>query len=302
MEIDPETQGWVERNLPAGGTFLSAKRIAGATSASVFHIYYSVHEKIEACILRLFTNREWLAVEPDIPHHEAAALEFISRADLPVPQLMAVDETGVCCGVPALLMTEIPGQVDLLPRDMDSWLTQQAQFLLRLHELDGSAFLWHYRAYNQAAALQIPPESKHPELWERAIEIIRSPSPSFKTCFIHRDFHPVNLLWQNEALSGVVDWVNACQGPAGIDVGWCRHNLAGMYGVAAADRFLLICQQVMGTTWSYHPYWDLITLLDLLPHPFEVYTPWADFGLSQLTREILTQRDENYLSSLLSKF
>ena len=70
------------------------------------------------------------------------------------------------------------------------------------------------------------------------IEIVNAPWPEVRECFIHRDYHPVNVLWQDSQVNGIVDWPNACRGPAGIDVAWCRVNLRSTHGVAIADRFL----------------------------------------------------------------
>lgn len=49
-------------------------------------------------------------------------------------------------------------------------------------------------------------------------DFVREPRPQVKPCFIHRDYHPTNILWVDDKVSGVVDWVNACRGPAGIDI------------------------------------------------------------------------------------
>jgi aminoglycoside phosphotransferase (APT) family kinase protein len=197
-------------------------------------------------------------------------------------------------------MSEVPGKVDLIPMNIESWLEQQAEFLVRLHQVEPGDFPWKYRPYFAPAQLKVPEWSRHKGLWEEAIEIVRSPAPETPIRFIHRDYHPVNVLWQRGRLTGVVDWVNSCLGPAGVDVAWCRHNLAGAYGVPMADRFLAICQEAMGTDWEYSPFWDLQTLMELLPGPIDVYPPWREFGLGHLTVELITRRIEDYLASLLN--
>lgn len=85
----------------------------------------------------------------------------------------------------------------------------------------------------------MPPRwSRKRRLWERAIDFALTTRPRIHEVFIHRDFHPTNVLWHRGAVSAVVDWVNACRGPAGVDVAHCRTNLALMYGAEVADRFL----------------------------------------------------------------
>jgi aminoglycoside phosphotransferase (APT) family kinase protein len=80
--------------------------------------------------------------------------------------------------------------------------------------------------------------------------------------FIHRDFHPWNVLW-NGAVAGVIDWSQASIGPVGMDVAHCRANLTIGFGTEAADDFRLRWEADTGTA---HPvYWDLVTCIDFLP-------------------------------------
>lgn len=300
--LPENTLHWMEHIFGSQTHVKTVRPLPGSTSSTLYRITLSSTGKSWRCVLRLFTNAEWLQVEPDIPIHEARALQLVHAAALPVPEFIALDESGAHCGVPGLLMSEVPGQVDLTPTDMESWLRQQADFLPRLHAINAAEFNWQYRPYANLETLAPPIWSKQPQLWQKAIEIVRSPAPVTPVCFIHRDYHPVNVLWQHGRLSGVIDWVNSCLGPTGIDVGWCRHNLAGAFGVTVADRFLDCCRSALGSSWQYHPYWDLITLIELLPGPIEVYPPWYEFGLTHLTNALVTQRTEDYLISLLRKF
>ena len=251
-------------------------------------------------ILRRYTQREWLAEEPDLPFHEAASLRKAGEAGIPVPRLVAFDPHADRTDTPALLMTQLPGAVDLLPSDFDDWLTQQARILQPLHAVPLGEFPWRYAPYNNPASLEPPAWSDAPQLWEKAIEIVNSPPPITPEVFIHRDFHPVNVLWQDGKLSGLVDWPNACRGPAGIDISWCRANLAELYGVEAADRFLQICRSI-GAASGYHPFWDLMVIIEILPGPPDVYPPWVEYGVQGLNPGLMLRREEAYLASVLAR-
>ena len=161
------------------------------------------------------------------------------------------------------------------------------------------AFPWRFRSWVNRAALVTPAWSATPRAWERAIEYWHNVGQvgnlsctTARAVFIHRDYHPANVLWREGAVSGVVDWINACRGPAGVDVAHCRTNLAGMYGPAyrdAADDF------------TYDPYWDLDSLLDMcLPGP-SYYPPWQEFGLGAIPAEVLRQRTDAYLGSVMRR-
>ena len=78
--------------------------------------------------------------------------------------------------------------------------------------------------------------------------------------FLHRDFHPGNLLWQDGQLSGIVDWASACRGPRGVDLAHTRCNLALVDGVEAAERFLLEYVRA-NPSYRHDPWWDAAELL-----------------------------------------
>jgi aminoglycoside phosphotransferase (APT) family kinase protein len=94
-------------------------------------------------------------------------------------------------------------------------------------------------------------------VWERAIALAHAPPPELPERFIHRDFHPGNTLWEGAGLTGVVDWTTGSRGPAAVDLGHLRWNLALDYGQRVADAVL--------PHPEHHPYYDVVTALDVLP-------------------------------------
>ena len=284
------------------GVLTSARQLSGATSSTLYAIDVRAGKRELPLVLRLFTNAEWVAEDPDVAAHEAAGLREATAAGIVAPDLVAVDETGEFCGVPALLMTRVPGRVDLLPANLNRWLQKLAEAIAPLHTRTAEDFPWQYRPYNDVTHLETPTWTSAPDLWDRVIRIVNGTWPAFRPCLIHRDYHPTNVLWQDGVVSGIVDWPNACRGPAGIDVAWCRMNLADLYGVAAADRFLEAYQAVAGPDSAYHPFWDLLTVIDGLPGPPDVYPPWVEFGVEGLTDALMLERTEAYLRSVLARF
>jgi len=72
-------------------------------------------------------------------------------------------------------------------------------------------------------------------LWERAVEVWHTAMPVYRPVLIHRDFHPGNVLWARGRCTGIVDWPEACRGPAGCDVARCRSELIRLAGIGVAD-------------------------------------------------------------------
>ena len=83
----------------------------------------------------------------------------------------------------------------------------------------------------------MPPWSGDDGLYREAFARLEAPAPAYDPTFLHRDFHPGNVLWHDGVVSGVVDWVETSTGPADLDVAHCASNLAGLHGVATALAF-----------------------------------------------------------------
>jgi aminoglycoside/choline kinase family phosphotransferase len=119
------------------------------------------------------------------------------------------------------------------------------------------------RQWEPYAPENAPPAwTRHRWAWERAVTAYHDARPSSDRVFLHRDFYPGNILWQQDAVSGVVDWVSSCAGPVQEDVAHCRVNLAIHHGQTVADRFLQRWIHASGQP-EYHPYWDLLTAVSM---------------------------------------
>ena len=135
---------------------------------------------------------------------------------------LAFDNTGEESGIPSVLMTKIEGEVILQPDDFNVWTDGLAKMLAEVHKIEAVDFPWTYFTYTDVESLRLQKWSSIPEKWEEAFQLVQGQRPESRECFIHRDYHPANVLWQDGRVSGIVDWPSACRGPAGIDVGHCR--------------------------------------------------------------------------------
>ncbi|MCT2195136.1 MULTISPECIES: phosphotransferase family protein [Paenibacillus] len=301
--LSQRTLRWVEEQFGQGAKVVSALSLKGGTSSVVYGVKITQGDTCHEAVLRQFTNREWLQEEPELALHETAALQAAHAAGLPSPRALACDSYGSACGVPSVLMTRLPGRVVLNPSDLPEWLDGLARMLVEIHAAEAQPIRWNYFTYNEVSRLSVPQWSRVPEAWRRIIDRVQGPVPSYVPQFIHRDYHPANVLWQEGAISGVVDWANACMGPTGIDTGHCRLNLVQMYGVEAADAFLdnYLAQARREGCDVNDPYWDMLCLIEMLPGPPEVYQGWPDLGLNGLTPELLARRLDEYAERLIRK-
>jgi Ser/Thr protein kinase RdoA (MazF antagonist) len=293
---------WAAEAVGLPAEALTLEPMAGASSSSVYAVRAREPGGAPELVLRLFTNRRWLDEEPDLARHEAAALQEMARIGITAPQLVAWEETSAVCGAPAVLMTRMPGRVVLRPDNLDAWLEQLAAAIRPVHDHSAAAFPWERQPYSDLDTLAPPPWSPLPRLWQRAIDHLRRTSPPQQEMrLIHRDYHPTNVLWQGDTVSGIVDWVNACRGPVGIDIGRCRANLAVLHGVEVAERFLQIYESMAGSDWRYEPYWDLADLADMLPNPDTVRDGWRTHGVDDIPAPVARLRVDAYLASVVAR-
>ncbi len=236
------------------------RRLAGASSTAVHLVAFAGGRR---AVLRRYAWPGFLEDEPVAAERELAALRFASAAGLPVPHVLAADVTGdeVGDGVPAILMSFVAGTAVAVPD-----LRRLAEAAASVHAVDAAGFPYEY--FRWFAGTAGPPSSgvTRPALWEAALEVWDTQVPPYRPCFIHRDFHPGNVLWARGRLSGVVDWANACRGPAGCDVATCAGNLVDLGGPEAASRFIAAYEAVTGQ--QYHPYWELASVLEHGPSPW----------------------------------
>ena len=300
--MTPELVQWTAQAIGPGAVVRDFRRLAGSTSSTLYALDVESGGHSLPLVLRLYDNAPWLAEEPDLPEREAAVLRKVTEAGLSAPALVACDPTGTDVGgLPVLLMTRLPGRTWLTPDDLDAWLHELAAALLPVHAVAAEGLPWRYETYVDLTDLKPPDWSRVPRLWEQAIAIAQGPPPPSRECFIHRDYHPNNVLWSGDRVSGIVDWTMSCLGDANVDVAWCRKNLIHTHGLEAADRFLRAYERQAGAAFTYHPYWDLLDLMEELPGPPSPYPPWAEFGLHGITGELMSVRADEHLEGLMRR-
>jgi aminoglycoside phosphotransferase (APT) family kinase protein len=231
-------------------------------------------------VLRRYVRADWLAREPDLAAHEARVLELLGPTDVSAPELVAVDPEGAATDVPAVLMTALHGRVRWSTRSLADYLVQLVDALLPIHRVTVPAGvpIRPFRPYYADAPLRPPVGTAEPQAWERAIEIHHGPPPQHEHLFVHRDYHPGNVLWVGTAVRGVIDWASASIGSPDADVAHCRVNLARHLGWNAAEAFRARFAERAGRGQDYDPYWDIVTIVGMLDDmgPESGWLPAAD--------------------------
>ena len=249
--VPHHVRAWVQRET--GGEVSRVRRLDGASSTAVHRIDLADGRSL---VLRRYVWPEFLASEPEAAQREVDALGFASAHGVPVPRLVAADTDGsqVGDGIAVILTAFVPGRPRSLPD-----LRSLASVAASVHAVDASTFAYRYYPWYEDTLDAAPAGARDPALWESAIDIWHNRMPAYRLGFLHRDFHPGNVLWSKSGPL-VVDWANSCAGPWGCDVAHCRDNLIQLGGVEAADDFLHAYLDL--TDEEYDPFWEIASVLE----------------------------------------
>ena len=224
---------------------------------------------------------------------ETAVLGALETSDIPAPRVVGATSEPAHAG-PAVLMTRLPGRMQLMPRDRERWLAEMARMLVRIHALDIDAR--PFQSWLDHSQLAAPADASRPDLWHDAIALVAAERPPGRSCFVHRDYQHFNLLWSRERLTGVVDWIEASLGPPEIDVGHCRLNLAVLFSADIAERFRALYEAEAGRVLD--PWWDVHALLSY-GDAWKRFLPIQIDGRAPLDTGGMTSRVEDLLERAL---
>jgi aminoglycoside phosphotransferase (APT) family kinase protein len=188
-----------------------------------------------------------------------------------------------------------------------------ADTLLAVHAVVPDPGEWPrlYESWAFESKRVVPPWSGDDGLYREAFARLAESPPAYDATFLHRDFHPANVLVSGGVVSGVVDWVETSTGPADLDVAHCATNLAGLHGVEAAQAFRRAYVDrggVLAGDAHAAAYWQLLDLVAFLPGPSGresgatadvIERTWRDNGRPDLRVDSARARREDLLRDVL---
>lgn len=294
-EPSPAVLSWVTASLGSGSRIVGHRRLTGGVSSAVSRLTVERRGVLMAVVLRQYPAG--LGLDATLTR-EIDTLGVVAGSGLPVPTVLAADVAGGSTdGEPSLLMTQLPGQLELDPADSRSWLTEIAALAARLHSLrlPADAFdPWTDSWIAPLDAIRVPLGARDPAVWTTAFGVLATPPPSYESVFLHGDFLPVNLLWSGGRITGMTDWNSVHRGSRAVDIGHCRRYLAALYSPEWSAQL----QSLSGVTLD--PWWDLYALL----HHDDSQSKWIRqqvAGLRPVDEPGMTARVEVALTSALRR-
>ncbi|MGW3043719.1 phosphotransferase family protein [Kitasatospora sp. NPDC001159] len=305
------TRRWVQGVLAPGERIVRVTALKGGWTSRMRRLDIEGAGAPYALVLRSFVKPFYRRHAPALLAREAGVLRLLRASAVPAARLLAVDAQGLCCEYPSLLMSHLAGGVRVCEDgDVGRRIALLAAQLAAVHAVEVSAAdrprAW--QAWTAPERVRLPARTGRPGLWARAVEVIGREVPAHRPCFLHRDFHPGNVLFtgtgEELTLSGVVDWVETSWGPADLDVAHCSTALALLHGVEAGMAFADAYEQAGGhlAIGADHLYWRLLDALAFAPDAEKVAAPWRELGRTDLTPSLLSGRLEDYLQALFDRY
>ncbi|WP_330480099.1 aminoglycoside phosphotransferase family protein [Streptomyces sp. NBC_01544] len=306
VAVRPLTLAWVSRHLEFGERVVRTEALHGGITAEMRRLTIGTRDGgTRDLVLRTFVDVEhaedWL-------NREAGALTLLPGTGVPAPGLVAVDPTAAHCEYPSLLMTHLAGRTVLDDEGLETRVPLLARQLVAIHALRPTERPREYVALTTADTV-VTPKGADVAVWAAAIDVIRKPAPPYEGRFLHRDFHPGNVLFDvppsrsaGARITGVVDWAATSWGPADLDVAHCCTNLALLHGPAWGLRFAEAYEEaggVLATAASERLYWRVRDGLAFSEEVQLVSQPWREAGRTELTTRAVEERLDAYVTSLM---
>ncbi|MFE7648835.1 alpha/beta fold hydrolase [Streptomyces phaeoluteigriseus] len=297
------TRAWLAKQVPEGRTVVDSRPLYGGWSSQLRRLTLDDGTDL---VLRTFVKPFFRRHAPGLLAREADVLTLLAGQEgIPAARLIAVDATGELCDHPSLLMSALPGRVRVDEEDLERRLNLLAAQLVRVHRVVPGDRPRPYQAWTSPERVRTPAGA----LWQRAVDLIRREPPPHEGRFLHRDFHPGNVLFDGTGdglrVSGVVDWVETSWGPADLDVAHCSTALALLHGPAYGLGFRERYEAHGGhglADGADHLYWRLLDALAHSPDAAKLAGPWRELGRTDLTAQVLGGRLEAYVAGLLESY
>ncbi|MFF5004001.1 phosphotransferase family protein [Streptomyces phaeochromogenes] len=304
--VRPLALAWVGRHLEAGERIVRTEVLHGGVTAETRRLAVGTRGGgTRDLVLRTFVGVEdaedWLT-------REAGALTLLTRTGVPAPGLVAADPTAAYCEYPSLLMTHLAGRTVLDDEGLETRVPLLARQLVAIHAVRPAERPREYVALTTADTV-VTPKGADAVAWTAAIDVIRQPAPPYEGRFLHRDFHPGNVLFDvapagpaGARITGVVDWAATSWGPVDLDVAHCSTNLALLHGPAWGLRFAEAYEEAGGmpaATASERLYWRVRDGLAFSEEVRLVSQPWREAGRTELTTRVVEERLDAYVTALM---
>ena len=224
-------------------------------------------------VVKFMVDQPEYSVRNATSHYHA--LRLAREHEIPAPEPIYLDETGDILGAPGLVMGFIAGRQVADPVDPEAWAQHQARMLLKIHSIrpsqayrdklfDGNRQTLYFLDGDMPERL-----GGHPLSVDilRAVTQLKSSLVPVIPVLVHLDYWHGNVLWEDDAISAIVDWDFAGYGDPAIDVAYFRMNMYLRGMKSAAGVFLDEYEKGSGQKVMNLGFRELAAAAQPLPNP-----------------------------------
>jgi aminoglycoside phosphotransferase (APT) family kinase protein len=281
---------WCVSQVPGTQRVLSSERLRGGIAAITHAVTLElVDGSRRELVLRRFApphTTDWPPIS-----REVAALSKLSEHSFgrAIPRVVAHDATGETCDLPAILLTRLSGRLDVSLSNVDHKVRELGRVLAELHRLE----LTPPPGFEPYSLGLEKPRKPLPDIpapdWGRVWKALRNLEHG-REQLLHGDFHLGNMLFEGERITGIVDFTLVRSGPPASEVGYCRVDLALLFGLEASDAFLEAYEAARGERVGERALWDLAGAARAYPDPASWLPGWLDAGRDDLDADLVRRR------------
>ncbi len=220
--------------------------------------------------------------------------------------MVGEDLDGAAIGQPALLETALPGssRIPAIPEpDRLRALGRAAGSIHAVAIEPSPALPLRARSLDDVefGSLRVPEASA--DLFAIARNVVAAASASVEpNVFVHGDLWQGNTLWEGSRHCGTLDWDVAGVGPAGIDLGSLRCDVAVMFGQRAADVVLAGWEEIRGIPATNVAWWDIVAATSTPPDMAMWLPNFHHQGRQDLDLDTVTVRRDGFLAAALDLY
>jgi hypothetical protein len=273
----------------ASAVIRSVGRLEGGQHADTWKVV-TAHPELSVVV------RQFPAADPAAAREQHVLRTLDGLGGLaPVP--LGGDLDGRWSPYPTSLISWLDGHADITPLHPETWAVELGRALAvahatPAHRLAGMVSVFGRRGGSQEL-LDGPLAT---EVRSRWTQVTGAPE-----VLSHCDYWSGNVVWREDALTGIVDWSGGARGPRGFDVGWCRLDLVLLLGERIADVFLAAYEAAVGHTLTEIDLWDAWAVARS-DDRVETWVPnYAPLGRGDLNAQELRRRHSQWTARVRAR-
>ena len=244
----PEVLAALVGQIAPGGRVVRTRRLRGGLGCrmDVLDIERADESRCKVSLRRFVSGHEGHAAStPEEVTREFETLRLVERAGIPAPRPILLDAEDECFGVPAIVMSYLPGRPLFPTTNIGRWTDGLARVLLTVHAVTPDRFdlsglgiclsdgmrerIDGWQDERQADPLATEIYS----VLEAELERIDFSTPTL----VHGDYWSGNTVAYRGRIIGIIDWSGAEVGDRRTDVSECRIDMVLSHGPEVAGGF-----------------------------------------------------------------